>query len=90
MIIASTRNEFFSSFLIQARVVAYDSLRPTVRSSATVQINVIRNANGPEFLATDYFTSISENTAVGATIFNITAVDADVAVCSLIFNVHYN
>ena len=61
-----------------ARVIAYDSLRPQVRTTSTVQINVIRNANGPVWAVGDYFTSISENTPVGSVIFNTTATDRDV------------
>ncbi|XP_035826838.1 protocadherin Fat 4-like [Aplysia californica] len=61
-----------------ARVVAYDSLRPQVRATATVDISVIRNPNGPEWQAANYFESIAENTPVGSTIFNVTAIDLDV------------
>ncbi|GFN78435.1 protocadherin fat 4, partial [Plakobranchus ocellatus] len=61
----------------RARVIAFDSARPAVQATATVDITVLRNPNAPEWLQPSYVTTISENTLVGASILNVTAIDRD-------------
>ena len=63
-------------------MVAFDSARPAAQTTATVDITVLRNPNGPEWLEPNYVTSISENRAVGASVLNVTAIDRDVDVSS--------
>ena len=66
----------------QARVIAYDTARPDVRATATADITVLRNPNGPEWLAPGYAASIRDTAVVGSTALNTTAIDRDVNVSS--------
>ena len=65
---------------IQARVIAYDTARPAVRATATVDISVLRNPNAPVWLAPGYSATIRETAVVGQTVVNTTATDRDVNV----------
>ena len=67
----------------QARVVAYDTARPNVRTTATADITVLRNPNAPEWLAPGYAATIRETAIVGSTVLNTTAIDRDVTVSQL-------
>ena len=69
--------------LPQARVVAYDTARPSVRTTATADITVLRNPNAPEWLAPGYAATIRETAIVGSTVLNTTAIDRDVTVSQL-------
>lgn len=69
--------------VFQARIIAFDTARPTASAVSTVNIFVIRNPNSPQFLLPSYSTTINENQAIGQFILNVTAVDADVQVCHL-------
>ena len=61
-------------------MIAYDSLRPILRDTATVEINIIRNPNPPIFTLPNYSNTIGEATSPGSVVLNVTAVDADVGV----------
>ncbi|XP_041364043.1 protocadherin Fat 4-like [Gigantopelta aegis] len=65
-----------SSFYV-VRIIAFDSVRPDIRTTATVGVTVLRNPSAPSFLQTDYATSISETVFVGSPVLNVTAVDRD-------------
>lgn len=64
----------------QARIIAFDTARPSASAVATVNIFVIRNPNAPQFRLPSYSTTINENQAIGQFIINVTATDADVQV----------
>ena len=61
-------------------MIAYDSLRPILRDTATVEITIIRNPNPPIFTLPSYSNTIAESTTPGSVVLNVTAVDADVGV----------
>lgn len=61
-----------------ARIIAFDTARPSASAVATVNIFVIRNPNAPQFRLPSYSTTINENQAIGQFIINVTATDADV------------
>ena len=70
----------YTCVVSQARVIAFDTARPTVRATATADITVLRNPNAPEWLAPGYAATIRETAVVGSTVLNTTAIDRDVTV----------
>ena len=75
---ANLRSDASYNTFYVARVIAYDSLRTTLKATATVEISIIRNPNTPVFTLPNYSNQISENTVPGTVVLNVTAVDADV------------
>ncbi|KAL8559117.1 hypothetical protein ACOMHN_046165 [Nucella lapillus] len=75
---SSLLSDSLRASLYKARVVAYDTARPTVRTTATADITVLRNPNAPVWLSPDYAASIRETAIVGSTVLNTTATDQDV------------
>ena len=59
------------------RVIGYDSLTPYQQATADVTITVLRNVNSPQFQPENYQQTIPEELAVGASILQVTATDAD-------------
>ena len=75
---ANLRSDASYNTFYVARVIAYDSLRTTLRATATVEISIIRNPNVPVFTLPNYSNTIGEATTPGTVVLNVTAVDADV------------
>lgn len=64
-----------SHFVLQIGIVAYDSLRPARRASATVTVSVLRNPNTPR--VDGGLVTVEEQTPLSSVIFNMSASDAD-------------
>ena len=63
-------------------VQARDQRFPNERfATASVTVNVIRPRSPPVFVDTPYTTIVSETVNVATSIYRVTAVDADLAVC---------
>ncbi|XP_067672653.1 protocadherin Fat 4-like [Haliotis asinina] len=72
---SSLKHSFESRFTIL--VAVFDTAAPTVVTTGTVQVNVIRNINGPGWLSSSYSATITDITPGGSDILNVTAVDND-------------
>ncbi|XP_046561621.1 protocadherin Fat 4-like [Haliotis rubra] len=72
---SSLKNSLESRFTIL--VTVFDTAAPTVVTTGTVQVNVIRNVNGPVWSSSSYSATITEITPGGSDILNTTAVDND-------------
>ncbi|XP_048248646.1 protocadherin Fat 4-like [Haliotis rufescens] len=72
---SSLINSCVSRYTIQVSV--FDTAAPTAVTMGTVQVNVIRNPNGPVWASSTYSVTITDSTAAGTDILNTTAVDSD-------------
>ena len=54
----------------------------TASTNAVVTVTVLRNENPPIFFSQSYEVSLSENVAIGTSVLEITASDADINVCT--------
>ena len=70
-------NDNYYSFFKQLRVGAYDSLVDYDVATSTVLIQVVRNPNEPIFREEPYQITLPESTAIGLSIYRVTANDAD-------------
>lgn len=71
------------SVLMQMTVRARDQRLNERVTDATVIINVVRNRFLPSFVSEPYVVGVSENTQVGVSIYQVTAVDSDLTVSAL-------
>ena len=62
------------------RIQASDNSNPVKLTEITVIISVYRDTSRPVFDIPNYLTTINENTAVGTSIQNVRATDADLVV----------
>ena len=69
--------------LMQMTVRARDQRLNERVTEATVIINVVRNRFLPSFVSEPYVVGVSENTQVGVSIYQVTAVDSDLTVSAL-------
>ncbi|KAI8794949.1 protocadherin Fat 4, partial [Biomphalaria glabrata] len=86
----------------QLCLVAYDSVRPNNRATATMTIGVNRNPSKPSFTQTNYVQTVYETAPYGTNMFNLTATDPDgqsveykvlswnLSNCIQFFNLHPN
>ncbi|XP_060080745.1 protocadherin Fat 4-like, partial [Ylistrum balloti] len=58
-------------------LIAYDSLYPADTASTNITISINRNPNGPSFTRSSYIREISEEYAVGISLIQLEASDAD-------------
>ena len=63
--------------IFQFRVRTYDSADPTRIDTSNVTISVIQNPSGPVFQQDPYRVTVSDNYALGLSVVNTTAIDAD-------------
>ncbi|KAL3878042.1 hypothetical protein ACJMK2_035678, partial [Sinanodonta woodiana] len=71
---SDTSNDVRYTMIVQAR----DQRVPVEQlSTSSVIVNVLRNRNPPFFLNLPYATIVSENTAVGSSVYQVTATDTD-------------
>lgn len=63
--------------LLQVTMVAFDTVYPNNRATATATISVNRNPNGPTFNPQVYKRQIDEDTSLGALIVDVNATDLD-------------
>ncbi|KAK0048619.1 protocadherin Fat 4, partial [Biomphalaria pfeifferi] len=61
----------------QLCLVAYDSVRPNNRATATMTIGIYRNPSKPSFTQTNYVQTVYETAPYGTNMFNLTATDPD-------------
>ena len=70
------------------RLLAYDSVYPDVVTSVDVDIEVMRNQNGPRFTPSDTFErALSDSYSVGGQFLTVTARDDDVEVSTAVSSV---
>ena len=62
---------------VQFEVLVSDQSDPERTDTATVDVTVIRDTFAPRFLSTPYATVVAFNTAVGTSIFRVSATDDD-------------
>ncbi len=62
---------------LQLRIVAYDSANPNQKATALVTIAVTRNENEPRFSDRRYTVDAVETAALGTSIQQVEATDAD-------------
>ena len=65
------------SVKFQLRIVAYDSANPAQKATALVTIAVTRNENAPRFRQNRYTLSMVETAALGSSVQQVEATDAD-------------
>ena len=64
-------------FLLQLRVVAYDSSNPSQKATALVTISVSRNEYGPSFSESTYAVVGPESVQLGTIVATVQATDKD-------------
>ena len=72
-------------FVFQVALIAYDTTYPNNIATATATIFVDRNPNGPLFNPSIYQRSLVEDIAIGSSVVNVNATDADGVSVSLGF-----
>ena len=65
---------------MQFEVQVSDQSDPERMDTATVDVTVVRDSFAPRFLSTPYNTVVAFNTAVGSSIFRVSATDDDLVV----------
>ena len=65
------------SFILQLRIVAFDSANPNQKASALVTIAVTRNENSPIFARNSYYVEATESEPLGHFITTVNATDRD-------------
>jgi len=63
--------------MFQLRVAVYDTAYPDQVTTATVPIQVTRNANAPIFERPEYRISVTESHRLGSSVLQLSAEDAD-------------
>lgn len=67
-------------FSFQFNVLARDQSSPERTATATVIVNIRRSNFPPVFVNTPYFTGVNVGSAIGSTIYTVTATDGDLLV----------